>query len=100
MNEWRCLRNVGEFGKRPFQRMGWLLSVATLLLIGGGIGGWLYRRNKIKQSAEAEDRIDTLARMLEEAQKTIAEEESDMKSISSNAEEPGSDWLGCWLPVE
>ena len=69
------------------QRMGWLLSVATLLLIGGGIGGWLYRRNKIKQSAEAEDRIDTLARMLEEAQKTIAEEESDMKSISSNAEE-------------
>lgn len=69
------------------QRMGWLLSVATLLLIGGGIGGWLYRRNKIKQSAEAEDRIDTLARMLEEAQKTIAEEESDIKSISSNADE-------------
>ena len=76
------------------QRMGWLLSVATLLLIGGGIGGYLYRRNRIKQSAEAEDRIDTLTRMLEKAQKTTAEKDTDKGGFASKTdklERPKSD---------
>ena len=49
------------------QRMGWWLSVALLLLIGGGIGGWLYHKNRVQRLAEAEDRIDTLTRMLADA---------------------------------
>ncbi|MBO4822010.1 MAG: LuxR family transcriptional regulator [Prevotella sp.] len=57
------------------QRMGWLLSVTMLLLIGGGMGGYLYYRNRIRQLAEAEDRIDTLTKMLTEAQKAPAENE-------------------------
>ena len=58
------------------QRMGWLLSVALLLLIGGGMGGYLYYRNRIRQLAEAEDRIDTLTKMLAETQKAPAENET------------------------
>jgi len=50
------------------QRMGWLLSVAVLLLIGVGVGSWLYYKNRVQRLAEAEDRIDTLTRMLAEAQ--------------------------------
>ena len=61
------------------QRMGWLLSVATLLLIGGGIGGYLYRRNRIQRLTEAEDRIDTLTRMLAEAQNATSENQTDKK---------------------
>ena len=61
------------------QRMGWLLSVATLLLIGSGIGGYLYRRNRIQRLTEAEDRIDTLTRMLAEAQNTTSENQTDKK---------------------
>lgn len=55
------------------QRMGWMLSVAVLLLIGGGIVGYLYYRNRVQRLAEAEDRIDTLTRMLKEAQSATAE---------------------------
>ena len=50
------------------QRIGWLLSVAFLLLTCGSIGGYLYDRNRVQRLAEAEDRIDTLTRMLTEAQ--------------------------------
>ena len=55
------------------QRMGWMLSVAVLLLISGIIVGCLYYRNRVQRLAEAEDRIDTLTRMLAEAQTATAE---------------------------
>lgn len=55
------------------QRMGWMLSVAVLLLIGGVIVSYLYYRNRVQRLAEAEDRIDTLTRMLKEAQNATAE---------------------------
>lgn len=56
------------------QRMGWLLSVAILLMMGGGIGGYLYYRRRIQRLAEAEDRVDTLNRMLAEAQSHVTAE--------------------------
>lgn len=49
------------------QRMGWMLSVAMLLLLSGVIAGYLYYRNRIQRLAEAEARIDALTRMLTEA---------------------------------
>jgi DNA-binding CsgD family transcriptional regulator len=55
------------------QRMGWMLSVAVMLLIVGVIVGYLYYRNRVQRLAEAEDRIDTLTRMLAEAQTVTAE---------------------------
>ncbi len=55
------------------QRMGWMLSVAVLLLIGGVIVSYLYYRNRVQRLAEAEDRIDTLTRMLAEAQTATTE---------------------------
>ena len=69
------------------QRMGWMLSVAMLLLIVGGMGGYLYYRNRIRQLAEAEDRIDTLTRMLEEAQKAPVENEKgkDLPQVEDDA---------------
>ena len=60
-----------RFGK---QRMGWMLSVAVLLLAVGGVGGYLYYRNRVQRMAEAEDRIDTLTRMLADAQTVLAAE--------------------------
>lgn len=56
------------------QRMGWMLSVAVLLLAVGGVGGYLYYRNRVQRMAEAEDRIDTLTRMLADAQTVLAAE--------------------------
>lgn len=56
------------------QRMGWMLSVAVLLLAVGGVGGYLYYRNRVQRMAEAEDRIDTLTRMLADAQIVLAAE--------------------------
>lgn len=56
------------------QRMGYMLLVVVLLLIGGSVGGYLYYRNRIQRLAEAEDRVDTLTRMLEEAQASITED--------------------------
>ena len=67
------------------QRMGWMLSVAMLLLIGGGMGGYLYYRNRIRQLAEAEDRIDTLTRMLEEAQKAPVENGKKLTQVEDEA---------------
>jgi DNA-binding CsgD family transcriptional regulator len=67
------------------QRMGWMLSVAMLLLIGGGMGGYLYYRNRIRQLAEAEDRIDTLTRMLEEAQKAPVENGKNLTQVEDEA---------------
>ena len=55
------------------QRMGWLLSVAALLLTGGCIGGYIHNRNRVRRLAEAEDRIETLKRMLAEAEKATEE---------------------------
>ena len=55
------------------QRMGWMLSMAVLLLIGSVIVGYLYYRNRVQRLAEAEDRIDTLTRMLAEAQTATTE---------------------------
>ncbi len=55
------------------QRMGWMLSMAVLLLIGSVIVGYLYYRNRVQRLAEAEDRIDTLSRMLAEAQTATTE---------------------------
>ena len=55
------------------QRMGWMLSVVVLLLIVGVIISYLYYRNRVQRLAEAEDRIDTLTRMLAEAQTATAE---------------------------
>jgi DNA-binding CsgD family transcriptional regulator len=51
------------------QRMGWLLSVAVLLLTGGCIGGYIHNRNRVRRLAEAEGRIEALKRMLAEAEK-------------------------------
>ena len=59
------------------QRIGWMLSVAVLLLIGSVIVGYLYYRNRVQRLAEAEDRIDTLTRMLTEAQIATAETAGD-----------------------
>ena len=53
------------------QRMEYMLLVVVLLLIGGSVGGYLYYRNRIQRLAEAEDRVDTLTRMQEEAQASI-----------------------------
>lgn len=50
------------------QRMMWILSVAILLLVLCIITGYFYYRNRVQRLAEAEDRIDTLTRMLKEAQ--------------------------------
>lgn len=58
------------------QRMGWMLSVALLLLVGGGISGWFYYRNRVQRLAEAEDRIDTLTRMLAETQHVTTAEDT------------------------
>lgn len=62
------LKLVNQELKLDQQRMGWILSVAVLLLIGGVMVGYLYHRNRVQRLAEAEDRIDTLTRMLAEAQ--------------------------------
>ena len=58
------------------QRMGWMLSVALLLLVGGSISGWFYYRNRVQRLAEAEDRIDTLTRMLAETQHVTTAEDT------------------------
>ena len=62
------LKLVNQELKLDQQRTGWMLSVAVLLLIGGVMVGYLYHRNRVQRLAEAEDRIDTLTRMLAEAQ--------------------------------
>lgn len=48
---------------------------------------YLYYRNRIRQLAEAEDRIDTLTRMLEEAQKAPVENEKgkDLPQVEDDA---------------
>ena len=67
------LQLVNHELKLSQQRMGWMLLVAVLLLIGGVIGGYLYYRNRVQRLAEAEDRIDTLTQMLAEAQTATTE---------------------------
>lgn len=58
------------------QQMVWMLSVAILLLVFGITAGYFYYRNRVQRLAEAEDRIDTLTRMLAEAQ-SVTEEMTD-----------------------
>lgn len=53
--------------------MMWMLSVAILLLVFSIIAGYFYYRNRIQRLAEAEDRVDTLTRMLKEAQSVTEE---------------------------
>ena len=53
------------------QRIGYILLVVVLLLTGGGIGSYLYYKNRILRLVESEDRIDALTRMLKEAQVSI-----------------------------
>lgn len=60
------------------QQMMWMLSVAILLLVFGITAGYFYYRNRVQRQAEAEDRIDTLTRMLAEAQ-SVTEEMTDGK---------------------
>lgn len=60
------------------QQMVWMLSVAILLLVFGITAGYFYYRNRVQRLAEAEDRIDTLTRMLVEAQ-SVTEEMTDGK---------------------
>lgn len=55
------------------QRILWILSVAILLLVLCIITGYFYYRNRVQRLAEAEDRIDTLTRMLKEAQSVTEE---------------------------
>jgi DNA-binding CsgD family transcriptional regulator/tetratricopeptide (TPR) repeat protein len=50
------------------QRMAWILFMSVLLLIVGSVGGYYYYWNRVRQLADAEDRVDTLTRMLAEAQ--------------------------------
>lgn len=59
------------------QRMMWILSVAILLLVLCIITGYFYYRNRVQRLAEAEDRIDTLTRMLKEAQSVTEEMSND-----------------------
>jgi DNA-binding CsgD family transcriptional regulator len=66
------------------QRMGWLLSVAILLMMGGGIGGYLYYRSRIQRLAEAEDRVDTLNRMLAEAQTETPHETAELQAVTDD----------------
>lgn len=68
------LQAVNYALKLDQQRMGYMLLVVVLLLIGGSVCGYLYYRNRIQRLAEAEDRVDTLTRMLEEAQASITED--------------------------
>lgn len=74
------LKLVNQELKLDQQRMGWMLSVAVLLLIGGVMVGYLYHRNRVQRLAEAEDRIDTLTRMLAEAQTSTAVGEKTPKT--------------------
>lgn len=55
------------------QRMGWILLTSVLLLVVGSIGGYYYYWNRVRQLADAEDRVDTLTRMLVEAQALVPE---------------------------
>ena len=59
------------------QRMMWILSVAILLLLLSIIMGYFYYKNRVQCLAEAEDRIDTLTRMLKEAQSVTEEVPND-----------------------
>lgn len=68
------LQAVNYALKLDQQRMEYMLLVVVLLLIGGSVCGYLYYRNRIQRLAEAEDRVDTLTRMLEEAQASITED--------------------------
>lgn len=69
---------VNQELKLERQRMGWILFTSVLLLIVGGIGGYYYYWNRVRQLADAEDRVDTLTRMLAEAQ-TLASETKDLE---------------------
>lgn len=62
------------------QRMGWMLSVAVLLLIVCIVLAYLFHRNKVQQQAEAEDRIDILTRMLKEAQEASVEKADEKRN--------------------
>lgn len=53
---------------RQYARLRLLLS--GVLFVGCALVVWFYIRNRYKRLAEAEERIDTLTRMLAEAQKT------------------------------
>lgn len=64
---------VNQELKLERQRMGWVLFTSVLLLIVGGIGGYYYYWNRVRQLADAEDRVDTLTRMLAEAQTLVSE---------------------------
>lgn len=64
---------VNQELKLERQRMGWILFTSVLLLIIGGIGGYYYYWNRVRQLADAEDRVDTLTRMLAEAQTLVSE---------------------------
>lgn len=64
------------------QQMVWMLSVAILLLVFGITAGYFYYRNRVQRLAEAEDRIDTLTRMLAEAQ-SVTEEMTDGKEYKT-----------------
>lgn len=68
------LQAVNYALKLDQQRMEYMLLVVVLLLIGGSVCGYLYYRNRIQRLAEAEDRVDTLTRMLQEAQASITED--------------------------
>lgn len=67
------------------QRMGWMLSVAVLLLVGGCVGGYIYYKNKVRRLAEAEDRVDTLTRMLSEAEKADEKVDTEQSKTEDDA---------------
>lgn len=64
---------VNQKLKLERQRMGWILLTSLLLLVVGSIGGYYYYWNRVRQLADAEDRVDTLTRMLAEAQALVSE---------------------------
>ena len=71
------LQSVNYELKLGKQRLGWMLSIAILLLIGGTIGIYVYHKNRIQRQVDAEERIDTLSRMLSEAQTAMTKETAD-----------------------
>lgn len=62
------------------QRTRWWLIASLVLLAGIATGAYVYIRNRYKRLAEAEDRIDTLKRLLEDARK-VPDDDAFFKKI-------------------
>lgn len=65
----------------------WLV-VSLILLLSVAVGAYVYVRNRYKRLAEAEDRVETLKRLLEDAQKApddLPKTENDLPQTKDDA---------------